>query len=146
MDRLGWRSGNWRRRHCVSYRCCLHGHNYRHWRRKCSDRDRCRNWLRNGGGRGCRWCRRLGADTLENIQYSITENRPYENEFRCKRFRRKPYLAFTFFTLGFMYCMILARRVRSISSSSSITAAFLFNVLGGVGAETRIIWLAIRVR
>lgn len=56
------------------------------------------------------------------------------------------YLGTTGLTLGFMYCMILARRVRSISSSSSITAAFLFSDPGGVGAETRITVLAIRVR
>lgn len=49
--------------------------------------------------------------------------------------------------LGFMYCMIFARRTFSLSSSSgSIAAALRFRDAGAGGADTRIMLFAIRTR
>lgn len=51
------------------------------------------------------------------------------------------------FCLGFMYCIILALRALSVSSSSaSKTVAFRFSDTGTVGVETLKTWFAIRVR
>lgn len=51
------------------------------------------------------------------------------------------------FDLGFMYCMILTRLAFSLSSSScSIAAAFRFRDTGVVGADTRSMLFAIRVK
>lgn len=92
----------------------------------------------------------LGLCFLKGIEDPVSRLMNFKRQ-RWLRFNVRdnhPYVGlYVLLCLGFMNCMIWARRAFSVSSSSgSIAAAFLFSETGTVGVETRITWFAIRVR
>lgn len=87
------------------------------------------------------------SEVLEDIENSITAIRTCMSFYSKSLGKSSDLGARVPFCLGFINCMILARRAFSDSPTSvSIAAAFRFKETGTVGVETRKTWFAMRVR